>query len=99
MSEYVGFDVSNEEAVFCVKDASGKILARGKVATDPRALFSALREHCLCPGRIVVETGTLSGWLVRALGSLGVAVEVILHRMLITGEAFRWPEKEASATT
>jgi len=79
MSEYVGFYVSNEETVFCVKDASGKILARGKVATDPRALFSALREHCLCPGRIVVETGTLSGWLARAraLGGLGVAVEVI----------------------
>jgi hypothetical protein len=38
MSEYVGFDVSNEEA-----------------------LFASLREHCLCPGRIVVETGTLIG--------------------------------------
>ncbi len=24
------------------------------------------------------------------------ALAVILHRMLITGEAFRWPEKEAA---
>ncbi len=77
MTEYVGFDVSKEETAFCVKDAAGKIFARGKVATDPRALFGALREHCLCPGRIVVETGTLSGWLARELGRLGVAVEVI----------------------
>ena len=77
MTEYVGFDVSKEETAFCVKDVAGKILARGKVATDPRALFAALREHCLCPGRIVLETGTLSGWLARELGRLGVSVDVI----------------------
>ena len=42
MTEYVGFDVSKEETAFCVKDAGGEILARGKVATDPRALFVEL---------------------------------------------------------
>ncbi len=49
MEEYVGFDVSKEETAFCVKDAEGKNLARGKVATNPEALFAALKEHCLCP--------------------------------------------------
>ena len=77
MTEYVGFDVSKEETTFCVKDAAGKILARGKVATDPRALFEALKAHCLYPARIVMETGTLSGWLVRELAKLGIAVDVI----------------------
>ena len=77
MTEYVGFDVSKEETAFCVKNAAGMILARGKVATDPRTLFEALKEHCLCPERIVLETGTLSGWLARELGKLGVAVDVI----------------------
>ncbi len=77
MAEYVGLDVSKEETSFCVKDAAGKILARGKVATDPEALFEALREHCRCPGRIVMETGTLSGWLARGLGRHGLPVEVI----------------------
>jgi transposase len=77
MNEYVGFDVSKEETAFCVKDAAGKILARGKVATEPEALFEALRAHCACPGRIVLETGTLSGWLSRELGTLGIAVDVI----------------------
>ncbi len=71
MTEYVGVDVSKEETTFCVKDATGKILARGKVATVPQALFEALKAHCLCPGRIVMETGTLSGWLARALPSWG----------------------------
>ena len=77
MTEYVGFDVSKEETAFCVKDLKGGVLARGKVATDPQALFEALKEHCLCPERIVLETGTLSGWLARELGKLGIAVDVI----------------------
>ncbi len=77
MSEYVGFDVSKEETTFCVKDRDGTILARGKVSTDPKALFAALEERCLCPERIVLETGTLSGWLARELGKLGIVVDVI----------------------
>ena len=77
MAEYVGFDVSKEETAFCVKDSEGKVLAAGKVATDPAALFGALKEYCLCPARIVMETGTLSGWLARELGKLGITVDVI----------------------
>ena len=77
MVEYVGLDVSKEETAYCVKDANGKVLARGKVATDPDALFEMLREPCLCPKRIVLETGTMSGWLARELGRRGLPVEVI----------------------
>ncbi|MFQ6019023.1 MAG: IS110 family transposase [Kiloniellaceae bacterium] len=77
MSEYVGFDVSKEETAFCVKNTDGTVLAHGKTATDPEALFEALKEHCLCPQRIVLETGTMSGWLARELGQLGIAVDVI----------------------
>ena len=77
MSEYVGFDVSKEETAFCVKDKEGKVLARGKAATDPEALFEALKEHFLCPERIVLETGTYSHWLVRELRALGLPVEMI----------------------
>ena len=58
-------------------DAAGKILARGKVLSDPCSLFEALREHTLCPERIVLETGTLSGWLARELRGLGMPVDVI----------------------
>jgi transposase len=70
-------DVSKEETAFCVKGEDGVILARGKVSTEPSALFEMLREHCLCPERIVLETGTLSGWLARELGDLGLPVDVI----------------------
>ncbi len=41
------------------------------------ALFSALREHCLYPARVVLETGTLSAWLARGLEARGLAVALI----------------------
>ena len=34
----------------------------------------------------------------KACVALARKLAVILHRMLITGEAFRWPEKAAAAT-
>ena len=77
MTEYVGLDVSKEETSFCVVDEAGVVLARGKVASDPHSLFEALREHTLCPERIVMETGTLSNWLARGLRALGLPVDVI----------------------
>ena len=77
MVEYVGLDVSKEETAFCVKDEDGKVLARGKAASDPEALFEALREPCLWPERIVMETGTLSAWLTRELRKLGLRVECL----------------------
>ncbi len=76
MGEYAGLDVSKEETAFCVKSEDVVTLARGKVSTDPAALFEALREHCRCPERIVLETGTLSGWLAGArTGQAGDARE------------------------
>ena len=77
MKEYVGLDVSKEETTFCVMRSDGKIVATGKVPTTPVALFAMLSEHCLCPARIVMETGTMSNWLSRELGKLGIAVTVV----------------------
>jgi len=77
MVEYVGLDVSKEETAYCVMDRDGNVLARGKAASDPQALFEALKEPCPCPERIVMETGTLSHWLVRELRARGMPVELI----------------------
>lgn len=77
MVEYVGLDVSKEETAYCVKDADGKILASGKVATDPDALFAVLKEHCVCPERIVLETGTQSNWLARELRKRGLPAQCL----------------------
>ena len=77
MGEYAGLDVSKEETAFCVKGSSGKVLSRGKAASDPVALFEALREACLCPERFVPQTGTMAGWLARGLRELGLPADVI----------------------
>lgn len=73
MVEYTGYDVSKEETAFCVRDKEGRVLARGKAATDPEAL----KARCLCPERIVMETGTQSHWLVRGLRARGLPVALI----------------------
>jgi len=39
MGEYVGSDVSKRETAFCVMDATGKVLARGK-------WWRAIRRRC-----------------------------------------------------
>ena len=44
MVEYVGFDVSKEATAFCVMDAAGKVLARGKVAGRVRAALEVRPE-------------------------------------------------------
>ena len=80
MVEYVGLDVSKEETAYCVKDADGKILASGKVATDPDALFAMLKKHCVCAKRIVMESATVSTWLTRALRKRGLPVECLEAR-------------------
>ena len=87
MGEYLGFDVSKEETVFCVKAAEGEVLAQGTPAIDPQALFEVLKAHCLCPERIVMETRTLSGSLARGLGALGIVVHVTDVRQAHGGAA------------
>jgi transposase len=77
MAEYVGLDVSKEETSFCVVDEAGKILCQGKAESEPAALFNALRDSCLCPELVVLETGTLSKWLARGLRERGLTVEMI----------------------
>ena len=68
MREYLGLDVSKEDTSFCVKGDKGGIVAWGKTASDPAALFASLKEHAPDAERIVVGTGPLFNWLCRELG-------------------------------
>ncbi len=100
--ECVGFDVPKEETAFCVKDGSGKVLARGKVPMDPAALFAVLKEPCLCPARILLKAHC---HLVRQRrdtqntirGMSGVPGASLSRQDLFGGRA-SWPEKKAAAT-
>jgi transposase len=75
--EFVGLDVGKDTTAICVKDVQGKVLAQATAGTCPAAIFEALRMHCDCPERIVLETGSQSGWLHRELVKRGLPVVLV----------------------
>jgi transposase len=71
MEHYVGIDVSLELSSVCLVDAKGKIVKEAKVASDPDALVSFLRELGVSIERIGLEAGPLSQWLHAGLTKAG----------------------------
>ena len=47
----------------CVVDATGRIVREAKVASEPEALITFLRDLALPLARIGLEAGPLSQWL------------------------------------
>jgi transposase len=80
MNYYAGIDVSLEWASVCVVDASGKIIAEGKVASEPEALISWLLARGVSLTRVGLEAGPLSQWLFAAMRQAGLAVELLETR-------------------
>jgi transposase len=80
MNHYAGIDVSLEWASVCVVDAAGKIVAEGKVASEPEALISWLGCRDVSLARIGLEAGPLSQWLFAAMREAGLAVELLETR-------------------
>jgi transposase len=77
MKQYVGLDVSLKETHICVVDESGKVIARGREATQPELLAAAIRR--LAPECVlaVLETGGQSSWLRDGLEAEGVAAVIV----------------------
>jgi transposase len=80
MKHYAGIDVSLEQASVCVVDADGKIVAEGKVASEPAALLAWFRSLGLELARIGLEAGPLSQWLYAGMAAGGLAVELLETR-------------------
>src|SRR4029077_16012932 len=66
MVQFVGLDVSVKETSVCVVDDAGKVVLEQKVPTEPDAII-ALLTLGVSFGRIGIEAGPLSQWLVHAL--------------------------------
>src|SRR5258707_3500293 len=66
MAHFVGLDVSVKETSVCVVDDTGKVILEQKVPTEPADLI-ALLTLGVSYGRIGIEAGPLSQWLVNAL--------------------------------
>lgn len=77
MGEYIGLDVSKAETAVCVMDENANVIFEGKCNSEPRDIFELLKQEALCPELIVLETGTLSKWLLRGLRDFGLPAEVI----------------------
>src|SRR6266853_2041423 len=63
----VGLDVSVKETSVCVVDDAGKVILEQKVPTEPTAIIALLTSLGATYGRIGIEAGPLSQWLVNAL--------------------------------
>jgi transposase len=80
MTRFAGLDVSVRETAVCVVDEAGKVLAERKVATEPDDLIELLRSISGEYGRIGLEAGPLSQWLVNGLAEAGLPVVCVETR-------------------
>jgi transposase len=70
--------VSLEETAICVVDESGRIVKEGRAASEPQALYEALRKVDLPLERIGLEACSLAAWLydgIRAEGLPAICIE------------------------
>src|SRR5216684_2001826 len=67
MVHFVGLDVSVKETSVCVVDDAGKVILEQKVPTEPADIIALLASLGVSFGRIGIEAGPLSQWLVNAL--------------------------------
>ena len=74
MAHFVGLDVSVKETSVCVVDDTGKVTWEQKVATEPAAIIALLSSLGATFGRIGIEAGPLSQWLVNALTAVELPV-------------------------
>lgn len=80
MTLFVGLDVSVRETAVCVVDAVGKVVVEKKVATEPEDLIALLRQVGGEYGRVGLEAGPLSQWLVNGLAEAELPVVCVETR-------------------
>jgi transposase len=71
MEHYAGIDVSLERSSVCVVDASGRIVCKAKVPSEPEALVGFFAGLGLAVTRVGLEAGPLSQWLHAGLSEAG----------------------------
>jgi transposase len=89
MAHFVGLDVSVKETSVCVVDDTGKVILEQKVPTEPADLIALLTSLGVSYGRIGIEAGPLSQWLVNALTAAElpvICVETRHMKALLTAQ-------------
>ena len=67
MVHFAGLDVSVKATSVCVVDDAGKVILEQKVPTEPAEIIAVLTSLGVPLGRIGIEAGPLSQWLVNEL--------------------------------
>ena len=89
MVHFVGMDVSVKATSVCVVDDAGKVILEQKVPTEPAAIIALLSSLGVTYGRIGIEAGPLSQWLVNALTAVElpvICVETRHMKALLTAQ-------------
>jgi transposase len=89
MVHFVGLDVSVKATSMCVVDDAGKVILEQKVPTEPADIIALLTSLGVTFGRIGIEAGPLSQWLVNALTAADlpvICVETRHMKALLTAQ-------------
>ena len=89
MAHFVGLDVSVKETSVCVVDDTGKVILEQKIPTEPDDIIALLTSLGVSFGRIGIEAGPLSQWLVNALTAAElpvICVETRHMKALLTAQ-------------
>jgi transposase len=89
MMHFVGLDVSVKATAVCVVDEAGKVILEQKVPTEPADIIAVLTSLGVTLGRIGIEAGPLSQWLVNALTAAElpvICVETRHMKALLTAQ-------------
>src|SRR5256885_8714785 len=89
MAHFVGLDVSVQETSVCVVDDAGKVILEQKVLIEPADIIALLTSLGVSFGRIGIEAGPLSQWLVNALTAAElpvICVETRHMKALLTAQ-------------
>src|SRR5215470_15862655 len=89
MVHFVGLDVSVKATSVCVVDDGGKVILEQKIPTEPAEMIAVLTSLGVPFGRIGIEAGPLSQWLVNALVAADlpvICVETRHMKALLTAQ-------------
>src|SRR5712691_10828579 len=89
MVHFVGLDVSVKATSVCIVDDAGKVILEQKVPTEPADIIALLTSLGVGFGRIGIEAGPLSQWLVNALTAAElpvICVETRHMKALLTAQ-------------
>ena len=80
MDQFAGLNVSVNETSVCIVDETGKIVREVKVASEPDALLTVVKNRAYHFKRIGLEAGPLSQWLYSALAEAELPVVCVETR-------------------